>query len=88
MINCEHRSRFPALGSRVLTKALVLEVLVLGMFAVPVAAQLDSAAMTVGYRAQSLDGERFGYVAPSFDNRMGSRPRRRRCFRGSTGPTA
>jgi len=53
-------------------KLLVLGALVFGVLAVPVAAQLDSATMTVGYTAQSLDGERFGYASPSFNVDKGS----------------
>ena len=53
-------------------KLLMLEVLLVGVLAIPVAAQLDSAVMTVGYTAKSLDGERFGYAAPSFNVGKGS----------------
>ena len=53
-------------------KLLMLGVLLVGVLAVPVAAQLDSATMTVGYTAESLDGERFGYVSPSFNVGKGS----------------
>ena len=68
------RPGIPAKGGTVIQKLklLVLKVFVFGVLAVPVAAQLDSATMTVGYTAQSLDGERFGYVSPSFNVGKGS----------------
>ena len=53
-------------------KVPVIGVLVVGMLAVPVSAQLDSATMTVGYTPESLDGERFGYVSPSYNVATGS----------------
>ncbi|MYD85356.1 MAG: hypothetical protein F4137_07850 [Acidobacteria bacterium] len=61
-----------ARGATVLKKLLIIGVLVLGVLAVPVAAQLDSAVMTVGYTAESLDGERFGYASSSFNVAKGS----------------
>lgn len=53
-------------------KLLVIGALVPGVLTVPVSAQLESAVMTVGYTAESVDGERFGYAAPSFNVAKGS----------------
>ena len=46
-------------------------VLLLGI-AAPVAAQLQSATMTVGFTPESLDDERYGYTAEGFNTQKGS----------------
>ena len=59
-------------GGTLIEKLPVIGVMLVGMLAVPVSAQLDSATMTVGHTPESLDGERFGYTSPSYNVEKGS----------------
>lgn len=54
-----------------MVKTLPIIVLLLGI-AVPVAAQLQSATMTVGLTPESVYGERYGYAADNFNLSKGS----------------
>ena len=66
-------SQPPTFGkdSEVIVKTLLGLFVVLSV-AAPVAAQLDSAAMTVGHTPESPDGERFGYTDSGFNVEKGA----------------
>ena len=55
-----------------MTVKTLLGLFVMLSVAVPVAAQLDSATMTVGHTPESLDGERFGYTDSKFNVEKGA----------------